>query len=189
MTKDVLRSDVRALELQIIKLIELYVSLRAQAFGFELKNRTIRDQSGEIDIASLFSEGQDHLVFIVNMRVSCIYCMSYADGFMGVPNHLGDDAALVLCSGSPPEEINAHKEKRGWPFDCYSFVSNDLPKELGLYSDDEGIMPGAVGFTRQGDKITVASVNDFGCGDIFAPAWHLRALIDPKWMELEPKTL
>ena len=55
MTKDVLRSDVRALELQIIKLIELYVSLRAQAFGFELKNRTIRDQSGEIDIASLYS--------------------------------------------------------------------------------------------------------------------------------------
>ena len=189
MTKDVLRSDVRALEMQIFKLNELYVSLRAQAFGFELKNRTIRDQSGEIDIASLFSEGQDHLVFIVNMRVSCIYCMSYADGFMGVPNHLGDDAALVLCSGSPPEEINAHKEKRGWPFDCYSFVSNDLPKELGLYSDDKGILPGAAGFTRQGDKITVASVNDFGPGNLFGTVWHLRALINPKWVELEPKTL
>ena len=37
MTKDVLRSGVRALELQIIKLNELYVSLRAQAFGFEPK--------------------------------------------------------------------------------------------------------------------------------------------------------
>ena len=103
MTKDVLRSDVRAFEMQIFKLNELYVSLRAQAFGFELKNRTIRDQSGEIDIASLYSEGQDHLVFIVNMHVSCIYCMSYADGFMGAPNDLGDDAALVRCSGSPPE--------------------------------------------------------------------------------------
>ena len=186
MTKDVLRSDVRALELQIFKLNELYVSLRAQAFGFELKPHHT-DQSGEIDIASLFSVRT--IWCLSSMRVSCIYCMSYADGFMGVPNHLGDDAALVLCSGSPPKEINAHKEKRGWPFECYSFVSNDLPKELGLYSDDKGILPGAAGFTRQGDKITVAAVNDFGCGDIFAPAWHLRALIDPKWMELEPKTL
>ena len=131
MTKDVLRSDVRALELQIFKLNELYVSLRAQAFGFELKNRTIRDQSGEIDIASLFSEGQDHLVFIVNMRVSCIYCMSYADGFMGVPNHLGDDAALVLCSVARQKKSMRIKQKEAGHLTAILLSQTICPKSLG----------------------------------------------------------
>ena len=113
MTKYLSLNDVRVLEQQIIKLNELQISLWAKAFDFELKNRTIRDQRDEIDIVSLFSKGQDHLVFVLNMRVSCIYCMAYANGFIDVPNHLSDDASIILCSDSELAEINAHKEKRG----------------------------------------------------------------------------
>ena len=48
-------------------------------------------------------------------------------------------------------------------------------------------MPGVAGLNWKGYEITVASVNEFGCGDIFAPAWDLRALFGPNWTELEPK--
>jgi predicted dithiol-disulfide oxidoreductase (DUF899 family) len=180
-------AEVRALEQQIMSLTALHAALRRKAFGRNLKNSILEGPAGQVDLRDLITAERPKLLLIVNMGVRCNYCMAYADGIAGVSRHLGEDLTVVLASGSPVAEIATLREKRQWPFACYSFTSPALPEELGLYDANEGVMPGIAGLSRGAESIIVTAINDFEPGDVFAPLWHLRALVDPAWDGLSPK--
>jgi predicted dithiol-disulfide oxidoreductase (DUF899 family) len=127
-------------------------------------------------LSDLFGDKSD-LIVIQNMGQSCRYCTMWADGFMGVKQHLEDRAAFALVSPDSPSEQQAFAKSRGWTFRILSSHGTPFKKDLGFESETGDQSPGISTFRREGTKLINIANDFFGPGDSYCAVWHLYDLL------------
>jgi predicted dithiol-disulfide oxidoreductase (DUF899 family) len=127
-------------------------------------------------LSDLFGDKSD-LIVIQNMGQSCRYCTMWADGFMGVKQHLEDRAAFALVSPDSPSEQQAFAKSRGWTFRILSSHGTPFKKDLGFESETGDQSPGVSTFRREGTKLINIANDFFGPGDSYCAVWHLYDLL------------
>ena len=127
-------------------------------------------------LSDLFGDKSD-LIVIQNMGQSCRYCTMWADGFMGVKQHLEDRAAFALVSPDSPSEQQAFSKSRGWTFRILSSRGTPFKKDLGFESETGDQSPGVSTFRREGTKLINIANDFFGPGDSYCAVWHLYDLL------------
>ncbi len=143
--------------------------------------------STPINLSSLFGDKTELLV-IHNMGRGCEYCSLWADGFIGIADHLQERCGFVLCSNDPPAVAASFAKERGWDYPVVSGHDSEFAKAMG-YTDDKGSpWPGVSAFHKNEDGSIVRTGDQpFGPGDDFCAVWPMLDLIKGNKGEWEPR--
>lgn len=175
-------SEIQALEAKIFELTQEVNRLRIAHAGDPVANYEFATQEGLTNLLALFGE-HDKLLVIHNMGQGCRFCTLWADGFNGFLPHLESTMAVVLVSKDTPIVQRRFANSRGWRFRLASHGGGDYIREQSVMQGQTNT-PGAVVYSRDGDKIVRKNSTVFGPGDQFCSAWHLLAmagLAEPEW--------
>lgn len=165
---------------------QLREARRAQA-PESVGDYVLRGPEGELRLSELLAETPDLLV-VHNMGRGCPYCTLWADGFVGLADHLGSRAGFVIVSPDSPEEQAAFAESRGWPFRMLSDEDGAFTRDMGYLLDEGGYWPGVSAFRLQEDGGIVRTGNDiFGPGDAYNATWHLFDLLEGGPQRWQPR--
>ena len=165
------QQKIMELQRQIGELKGQLAALQKQAAGNEVPNYSFKTLDGEVKLLELFAE-RDTLLVIHNMGQGCRYCTLWADGFNGLLPHLESAMSVVLVSKDAPEVQRRFANSRGWRFRLASHGGGEYIREQTVM-DGESNMPGAVVYTRAGDKIMRKNASVFGPGDNYCAMWDL----------------
>ncbi|WGL18334.1 DUF899 family protein [Microbulbifer bruguierae] len=165
------QQKISELQQQIGKLKQELALLQQQSVGDDVPDYTFNTLDGEVSLLSLFGE-RDTLLVIHNMGQGCRYCTLWADGFNGLLPHLESAMSVVLVSKDAPEVQRRFANSRGWRFRLASHGGGDYIREQSVMAG-EGNGPGAVVYSRQGDKILRKNASVFGPGDNYCAMWDL----------------
>ena len=166
--------EIQALEQQIFELNGRLTELRKAERGVEVPNYELQTLSGGISLLELFGEHKT-LLAIHNMGESCRYCTLWADGFNGFLPHLESAMSVVLLSPDAPALQRTFASSRGWRFRLASHGGGSYIVEQTVLAE-QGNMPGAVVYQRQGERIVRRSSAVFGPGDRYCSMWSLLGL-------------
>lgn len=169
-----MRNEIRDIEKQIYDLNLKLTSLRKTNPGKPVPNYSFTTLEGEATLLDLFGE-EDKLLVIHNMGQGCRYCTLWADGFNGFLPHLESAMSVVLVSKDNPELQRKFANSRGWRFRLASHGGGDYIQEQTV-TEGSTNSPGAVFYSREGDKIYRKNSAEFGPGDIFCSMWGLLGL-------------
>ena len=144
------------------------------------------ESTGEtVRLSELFGP-KDDLIVIHNMGKSCSYCTMWADGFVGLHDHLRDRAAFVISSPDTPAVQHEFRNSRGWPFRMVSAAESEFTKDMG-YQGNDGYWPGVSAFHRSADGLMMRTAHDsFGPYDEYNAAWNLFSLLEGGAGDWEP---
>ena len=165
---------IKSLEQEIFKLNSELNDLRKQSKPVSVKNYTFETINGETTLLDLFGDSNT-LLAIHNMGQACRYCTLWADGFSPFLPHLESSMSVVLLSKDAPNVQRTFSSSRGWRFHMASHLGGEYMLEQSV-GDDGGNHPGAVTYTREGDKIFRKNSCAFGPGDLYCSMWGLLAL-------------
>lgn len=144
----------------------------------------------EVRLSELFGD-KDDLIVVHNMGTGCVYCTLWADGFIGLHDHLLNRAAFVVCSPDKPEVQKKFAAKRGWPFKMVSAHESSFIKDMGFWEEagqHPGPWPGVSSFRREPDgTISRISKSHFGPGDDYCALWPFLDLLDGGAGDWAPK--
>lgn len=128
-------------------------------------------------LRGLFSGRRDLLV-VHNMGRSCPYCTMWADGLIGLAQHIERRAALVLSSPDPAPVLREFAKSRRWPFRCVSYHGTGFARDLGYEPEPGTFWPGVSAFhlDDQGAVHRTGTAR-FGPGDDFCAAWPMFELL------------
>jgi predicted dithiol-disulfide oxidoreductase (DUF899 family) len=107
------------------------------------KTYVLEGPDGKQSLAELFGDCSQlivyHFMFDENEDVGCKHCSFWADGFDGIPPHLGaHDTAFVAISRVPFAKIQAYHRRMGWSFKWLSSYGTDFNRDLGVtFTEDE----------------------------------------------------
>jgi len=93
--------------------------------------------SGKRSLPELF-EGRSqlvvyHFMFHPDDEVGCPHCSIRADGFDGIPVHLGQrDVTFVVVSRAPLAKLEAYKKRMGWRFNWVSSGGTSFNFDYGV---------------------------------------------------------
>ncbi|MEM7220728.1 MAG: DUF899 family protein [Pseudomonadota bacterium] len=166
--------DAAALEMQIFELTQKLHELRKATPRQAVPNYSFATLTGEASLLELFA-GRDRLLLIHNMGQGCRFCTLWADGFNGQLDHLEDALSVVLVSKDDPATQRQFANSRGWKFRLASHGGGSYIREQSVMAD-QGNMPGAVVYERDGDAIYRRNAAIFGPGDQFCALWSLLSL-------------
>jgi predicted dithiol-disulfide oxidoreductase (DUF899 family) len=180
--------QIDELDYQLQEIKQKLAELRRQRPREEISDYQLLDSEGrETALSSLFGN-QNRLILVHNMGRECIYCTMWADGFVGLVQHLNTRAAFVVTSPDAPAEQQALAQSRGWNFPMYSAAGSSLISDMGFEDPKDGLMPGVSVFAKEADgKIYRVSRAEFGPGDNFCPVWHFLELLPEGIDGWEPK--
>ena len=181
------QKEVNRLEEEIqLKKKEL-AELRRKNKPIPVQDYEFTDWNGNTKKLSDFFGKNNELLVISNMGKSCRYCTLWADGFIGLTQHLQNRAGFVVVSPDPVEVQKEFATSRGWNFPMVSDEGSDFRYDLG-FRDEEKVQPGALVFTKD-DKgqIYLFSSSFFGPGDNFCVMWDLMDLMPEGYNKWEPK--
>ncbi|MEM7002072.1 MAG: DUF899 family protein [Pseudomonadota bacterium] len=176
-------SEIQALEAKIFELTQEVNRLRIAHVGNPVANYEFATQEGSTNLLALFGE-HDQLLVIHNMGQGCRFCTLWADGFNGFLPHLESAMAVVLVSKDTPIVQRRFANSRGWRFRLASHGGGDYIREQSVMQGQTNT-PGAVVYSRDGEKIVRKNSTVFGPGDQFCSAWNLLAmagLAEPEWV-------
>jgi predicted dithiol-disulfide oxidoreductase (DUF899 family) len=111
---------------------------------------------GSASLADLF-EGRRQLV-VYNFMLwpgsdeICGGCASFTDNIPNLAHLNARDTTFALVSRVPLEQIDAVKQRLGWPLPWYSSYGSDFNRDAGV-SSDRGEMFGLSVFLRDGDDV------------------------------------
>ena len=166
---------------------DLLAAVKAQ--GPETVNEyTFKATDGsDVMLSELFGD-KDDLIVVHNMGKSCPYCTLWADGFIGVADHLGNRAAFVLTSPDEPETLRQFADGRGWKFRTLSTQGSTFARDMGYEAEPGKPLPGVSAFRREpGGTIVRTGHSPFGPGDLYCGVWHLLDLLKDGAAGWEPK--
>jgi len=97
---------------------------------------------GRLSMLDLFGHNSQLIVYHFMMGPGwvegCPICSFWADSFDGTQVHLAHrDAALVVVSRAPFEEIEAYRQRMGWSFRWVSSAPSDFNFDFGVSSTPE----------------------------------------------------
>jgi predicted dithiol-disulfide oxidoreductase (DUF899 family) len=145
-----------------------------------------RSDGSATTLHDLFGE-KDDLIVIHNMGRSCPYCTLWADGLVGLDDHLSNRAGFVVCTPDPPEVQLEFAASRDWPFEMVSGTGGEFIKDMGFMPEGKA-WPGVSAFHRNDDGTVVRTGKAiFGPGDDFCALWHLLDLLPGGPKGWEPK--
>lgn len=137
-----------------------------------VKDFTFQGPDGPVQLSELFGD-KDDLVVIHNMGKNCAWCTLWADGFIGLAQHIEARCALALTSPDSPADQAAFAESRGWPFRMLSLGNSGFAEAMG-FKGEEGYLPGYSTFHRRADgSILRVSKDPWGPGDSYCGIWHI----------------
>lgn len=141
-----------------------------------------------VKLSDLFGD-KDEMILYHNMGPKCHYCMLWADGMNGFTPHFEDRAAFVVTMPTPPAEMTAYAESRGWKFKCVSVLGTSVLHDLGFEPVvGEGTWPGFTTLSKNSDgTISRHSSSFFGPGDDFCAVWHMFRHLPKGVNDWEPK--
>lgn len=146
-----------------------------------IRNYELTEVDGAVKLSELFGDKKD-LIVIHNMGKGCLYCTLWADGFVGLHEHLCNRSAFVVISPDAPDIQQSFAKSRGWPFRMVSSTNSAFTKDLGFETEQDGqrkFMPGFSTFTLTVDKqILLVGQDVFGPGDVYNPVWHFFDLLE-----------
>jgi len=182
-----MNDQVESLQQQILELKKKLNEARQSAADEPVNDYTLKNTDGsDVTLSSLFGERSDLLV-VHNMGKGCSYCTLWADGFVGLNEHLNDRAAFVLCSYDEPATVKEFAESRGWPFRCVSNAGSEFASNMGFVKDDKP-WPGVSAFHKNDDGSIVRTGRSFfGPGDDFCATWSFLDLLKGGPGEWQPK--
>ncbi len=161
--------------------------LRRQMNSDKLKDYRLKDLDGNsVSLSSLFGDKND-LILVHNMGKGCSYCTMWADGFIGIKDHLGDRASFVMVSHDKPEIAKEFTSGRDWTF---RILSNDdkFNFDMGFETDDGSPHPGISTFHKNDEgEIHRISQAPFGPGDDFCSVWHMLDMLKDGPNDWNPK--
>lgn len=162
--------------------------LRKQIEKRPVNDYVIKDLSGrDVSLSSLFGD-KDDLILVHNMGKRCSYCTMWADGLIGIKDHLSDRAAFVVVSYDDPETARQFGASRNWSFLLYSNGGSSFFKDMGFESPKGDPWPGVSTFHREPDgTIKRISYSYFGPGDDFCSVWHFFDLLQDGPNDWSPK--
>jgi predicted dithiol-disulfide oxidoreductase (DUF899 family) len=141
----------------------------------EVRDYEFLTPQGPALLSSLFGD-HDDLIVIHNMGSSCPGCTMWADGYMGVHQHVVTRAAFVISSPDAPDVQQKFAASRGWKFPMVSHKETTFAEDMG-YRSPKGFRPGISVFQRRDDKIVRVSDTELGPYDDFCAVWHMFDLI------------
>ena len=180
--------EIKTLEEELLKTKQKLVELRRARSGEVVEDFELtRGDGSKVRISELFGNSDD-LILVHNMGKSCAYCTLWADGFIGVYQHLENRAGFALVSADKHTVMKDFTEGRGWKFTCVSGADSEFTGKMGFLSDKGEPWPGVSSFKKNEDgKITRVSHTWFGPGDDFCATWHLLDLLADGANKWEPK--
>ena len=174
--------EIAEIEKQLFELTAKLNKLRKKSAGHEVRNYTLSTLDGDVTLLDMFGEN-DRLLVIHNMGQGCRYCTLWADGFNGFLPHLESAMSVVLVSKDSPTAQRKFANSRSWRFRLASHSGGEYIQEQTVLQE-EGNMPGAVVYTREGSRITRKSTAVFEPGDLYCSIWNLlgmAGLSDAEW--------
>ncbi len=177
-TKSITWKQIAALDKKIVAAKTAKRKAIKKTFGQTIRgDMRFETLSGPITLAELFGDKQD-LIVIHNMGRSCVYCTMWADGFIGLANHLSDRTSFVVSSPDAPQVQQAFAQSRNWPFQMVSVPAGGFAYEMGFEEEPGDFSPGASAFHKDAKgKITRTGASVFGPGDDFCATWPLLDLL------------
>jgi predicted dithiol-disulfide oxidoreductase (DUF899 family) len=163
--------EIAKIEKQLFELTIKLNELRKNHSGDEVRNYRFSTLDGDVSLLELFGSS-DRLLVIHNMGQGCRYCTLWADGFNGFLPHLESAMSVVLVSKDSPDVQRTFANSRNWRFRLASHGGGDYIREQTVM-DDQGNMPGAVVYARDGDQIRRKNAAVFGPGDLYCSIWNL----------------
>lgn len=162
-----------------------YYNLAKQLPLIEIDDYLFKDiDNNDVKLSELFKD-KDQLIVVHNMGQSCPYCTMWADGFNGVFHHIESQAAFVVVSPDPVDNMKKFYNEKSWKFKLLSCASNTFKADLAFENNDKELIPGVSTFRKENDKIFITSSLHFGPGDDFCSVWYFFDLLhhkDDDWM-------
>lgn len=182
------REEMAGLYDELTRLRERLAQLKRETAKGDVIDYELTDGAGNtVKLSQLFGD-QDDLIVVQNMGKSCPYCTLWADGFVGLAEHLSDRAAFVLVSPDSFDVAKDFADTRGWNFTVLSSAGSDFKRDLGFENEQGEFMPGVSTFRRDGGAIIRNVANDmFGPGDSYCAAWHFFDLLQDGSNDWSPK--
>lgn len=186
-TRDI-DSELRELEMKLFETRKQLIELRKERSGEEVEDYELtRGDGSKVRISELFGDSGD-LILVHSMGKSCPYCTLWADGFIGVSQHLENRAGFALVSADKHDVMQEFTNGRGWKFTCLSGADSDFTAKMGYMNDKGETQPGLSTFKKDASgKITRVAHASFGPGDDFCPTWHMLDLLSDGANKWEPK--
>src|SRR3977135_3373577 len=100
------------------------------------KEYRFETDDGSASLADLFRGRSQllvyHFMFGPDYKAGCPSCSSIADGFNGIPVHLGNhDVMLWAISRAPLATLQAYQDRMGWTFPWASSFDTDFNFDFG----------------------------------------------------------
>ncbi len=182
------QKEMTGLYQELTRLRERLNQLKHETAKGEVADYELTGSAGKtVKLSELFGDKND-LIVVQNMGKSCPYCTLWADGFIGLAEHLSDRAAFVLVSPDSSDVVRDFADSRGWNFTVLSSAGSDFKKDLGFENEQGEFMPGVSTFRRGDDGSIKNTANDmFGPGDNYCAAWHFFDLLQDGSNDWSPK--
>ena len=116
--------------------------------------------NGRVGLPDLF-EGRPQLILYHFMfapevdgwpDAGCPGCSMFVDQIGHLAHFHARGASLALVSLAPPPQLEAYRERMGWPIPWYSSARSDFNRDLGV-TGDHGETFGLSVFVRDGDRV------------------------------------
>ncbi len=178
---------IAELENQLIEIKEQIAKLRREAPREKVEDYVFKALNGsDVRLSELFQNKED-LIVVHNMGRGCVYCTLWADGLIGVTDHILDRTALVLVTPDTPEVAREFAQSRGWKFPIVCDVDKRFTVAMGMYNDNDGYWPGTTGLHKTVDGIERVATAFFGPGDDFCATWRFFDLLADGAGDWSPK--
>ncbi|UUX33876.1 DUF899 family protein [Fundicoccus culcitae] len=172
------KSEIRALEMDIYQNYEKLQKLRAQLTPEVVENYAFKTSEGEsIHLLDMFGDF-DELIVVHNMGKSCRYCTAWADGFNAVAPLVSQYVGFYLSSPDVPVVQTEFRESRGWTMPMVSVSENSFAEAMGFRDSDGDYQPGISVFVKNAQgEISRTRTAPLGESDNFGILWHLFDLL------------
>ncbi|MGJ8635277.1 MAG: DUF899 family protein [Phycisphaerales bacterium] len=182
------QSDIQTLGMELMQAKERYRQAIKDLPNEPVEDWTLHNTDGSpIKLSQLFGDKSELLV-VHNMGKHCNYCSLWADGFIGLADHIQERCAFVLCSNDDPKTVAEFAKERGWTYPCVSGKDSGFAEAMGYRTPDNKTMPGVSAFHKQADGTIVRTGKDmFGPGDDFCPVWPFFELINDGPADWQPR--
>ncbi len=117
---------------------------RALPWEAVTKDYVFGGPDGDVTLSDLFDGRSQlivyHFMFDPAADEGCPHCSFWADGFDGLPVHLGaHDVSLVAVSRAPLAKISPYKARMGWSFPWVSSFGTDFNHDFGVAFTPESV--------------------------------------------------